>query len=181
MELHVGQTVCHAVRRTDCRRRRRKLTLTAGGAGGRRRRVDVQAAGGRRRILRGTLMGGRWKNFNFKIVGNRFFLLATVARLRVEFSALLHEKKNYKDCILTRPEDTRDLHCASTTHNVISLRPRNHLQRNILIDRRPSTAACPAFWAMGTQELKKCAVREKIFLLGQLEAKADRESLVPAR
>jgi hypothetical protein len=35
-------------------------------------------------------MGGRWKNFNFKIVGSRFFFLATVARLRVEFSALLH-------------------------------------------------------------------------------------------
>jgi hypothetical protein len=45
-------------------------------------------------------MGGRWRNFNFKIVGNRFFFLATVAKLRVEFSALLHGQKNYT-------EDTR--------------------------------------------------------------------------
>jgi len=52
-------------------------------------------------------MGGRWKNFNFKIVGNRFFLLATVARLRVEFSALLNRQKTYTDCIHTWPKDTK--------------------------------------------------------------------------
>jgi hypothetical protein len=68
--------------------------------------MDVQAARGRRRILRGTVMGGRWKNFNFKKVRSRFFFLATVARLRVEFSAFLHGQKNYTDCILTRLEDT---------------------------------------------------------------------------
>ncbi len=113
MELHVGQTV-YAVRRTDCRCRRRKLALMAGGTGGRHRWVDVQAAGGRRRILRRTvMMGGRWKNFNFKIVGNRCFLLAMVARLRVEFSALLHGQKSIQVVFLHAQRikhNFRDLH-----------------------------------------------------------------------
>jgi hypothetical protein len=37
-------------------------------------------------------------------------------------------------------------------------------QRHILRDRRPSTTACPARWAIGTKELKQCTMRKKIFL-----------------
>ncbi len=37
-------------------------------------------------------------------------------------------------------------------------------------DRRPSTTECPACWAMGTNKVKKCAVRKIIyFVLGWLE------------
>jgi hypothetical protein len=37
-------------------------------------------------------------------------------------------------------------------------------QRHILRDKRPSTAACPACWAIGTKKLKKCTVRKKNIL-----------------
>jgi hypothetical protein len=42
-------------------------------------------------------------------------------------------------------------------------------QRHILRDRRPSTVACPACWAMGTKELKLSTVRKKKFVLGLLK------------
>jgi hypothetical protein len=44
-------------------------------------------------------------------------------------------------------------------------------EMHILRDRRPSTAACPACWAMWTKELKYCIVRwgKKYFILGRLE------------
>ncbi len=32
--------------------------------------------------------------------------------------------------------------------------------------RRPSTTACPGCWAMGTNKVKKCAVRKIIFCIG---------------
>jgi hypothetical protein len=55
-------------------------------------------------------------------------------------------------------------------------------QRHILRDRRPSTTACPAGWAMGTNELKQCSVGEKIFCTWSTRAaKAEQKSLVPAR
>ncbi len=42
------------------------------------------------------------------------------------------------------------------------------MQRHILRDRRSSTAACPACWATGTNELKLCTARKKYFELGRL-------------
>ncbi len=35
-------------------------------------------------------------------------------------------------------------------------------QRHLLRDRRRGTTACPACWAMGTNEVKKCTVRKKV-------------------
>ncbi len=35
-------------------------------------------------------------------------------------------------------------------------------QRHILRDRRPSTNACPGFWAMGIHKVKKCLVGKNI-------------------
>jgi hypothetical protein len=55
-------------------------------------------------------------------------------------------------------------------------------QRHILRDRRRSTTACPACWAMGTNEVKLCTVRKKIFCNGPTgAAKAGQKSLVMAR
>ncbi len=55
-------------------------------------------------------------------------------------------------------------------------------QRHIPRDRRPSTAACPACWAVGTKELKQYQARKKIFCTGPTTAvKAEKKSLVPAR
>jgi hypothetical protein len=53
-------------------------------------------------------------------------------------------------------------------------------QRHILQDRRPSTAACPACWAMGTKEVKKCTstVRKKYFVLGRLEQPGQNKNLL---
>jgi hypothetical protein len=42
-------------------------------------------------------------------------------------------------------------------------------QRHLLRDRRRSTAARPATWAMGTQEVEMCTLRKNYFVLGQLE------------
>ncbi len=39
-------------------------------------------------------------------------------------------------------------------------------QKPMLRDRRPSTTACLAGWAMGTSELKKVYGKEKIFCVG---------------
>jgi hypothetical protein len=53
-----------------------------------------------------------------------------------------------------------------------------HGPRNIIRDWRRGTTACPACWAIGTNEVK---VREKIFCNGPTRApKAGQESLVPA-
>ncbi len=55
-------------------------------------------------------------------------------------------------------------------------------QRHTRRDMRPSTAACPAFWATRTKALKKCTVRKKTFCTGpNRAAKAEQKSLVPAR
>ncbi len=40
---------------------------------------------------------------------------------------------------------------------------------HILRDRGRGTTACPACWAMGTNEVKQCAVGEKYFVLVRLE------------
>jgi hypothetical protein len=37
-------------------------------------------------------------------------------------------------------------------------------------DRRPSTPACPACWAMGINKVKKCSVRKIIFYTGLIRA-----------
>jgi len=42
-------------------------------------------------------------------------------------------------------------------------------QRHILRDMRPSTTACPACWATGTNKLEKCTMRKKYFVLDRLE------------
>ncbi len=44
-----------------------------------------------------------------------------------------------------------------TSCSVYVVRPENH----VLTDRRPSTADCPACWAVGTEESKYCTVRKK--------------------
>ncbi|MFN9899244.1 MAG: hypothetical protein ACK55Z_10725, partial [bacterium] len=55
-------------------------------------------------------------------------------------------------------------------------------QRHTVRDRRPSTAACPACWAIGTKKLKKCKVREKYAVLGRLEKpRQNKKTLVPAQ
>jgi hypothetical protein len=56
-------------------------------------------------------------------------------------------------------------------------------QRHILRDSRPSTTACPACWAMGTDKLKLNyhTVRKNYFILVRPERpKAEQKSLVPA-
>ncbi len=46
-----------------------------------------------------------------------------------------------------------------------------------LRDRRPSTAACPACWAMGTKELKLCTARKKRFLYWADKGSQDRTKI----
>ncbi len=55
-------------------------------------------------------------------------------------------------------------------------------QRQTLRDRRPITTGCPACWALGTKEWKKCTSRKKIFCTGPTRAaKAEQKSPVRAR
>ncbi len=49
---------------------------------------------------------------------------------------------------------------------------------HILRDTRPSTAAWPARWAMGTKELKLCMVRKKYFILGRLQQPRQNKSIL---
>jgi hypothetical protein len=49
---------------------------------------------------------------------------------------------------------------------------------HIIRDRRPSTEACPACWAIGTKALKKCTVRQIYFVLGRLEKLRQNKNLL---
>ncbi len=50
-------------------------------------------------------------------------------------------------------------------------------QGHILLDRRPSTTACPACWGDGDKGIEKCEVRKQIFCTGQIRAaKAEQKS-----
>jgi hypothetical protein len=53
--------------------------------------------------------------------------------------------------------------------------PSYQNQRHILRDRRPSTAACPAYWTIGKNESKYCTVEPA------RAANGGQKSLVPAR
>ncbi len=56
---------------------------------------------------------------------------------------------------------------------------RLYHQRHILRDRPPSTTACPACWAMGTNKLKQCMVKKNyIFCTGRLEVPRQDKNLL---
>ncbi len=55
---------------------------------------------------------------------------------------------------------------------------KGHIQRHILRDRRPSTATCPACWAMGTKKLRKCTANKKIFCAGPFRAAKAEQNLL---
>ncbi len=48
----------------------------------------------------------------------------------------------------------------------------------LITERRPSTGACPACWAMGTKEWKYCTVRNKHFVLGRQEQSRQKKNLL---
>ncbi len=51
-------------------------------------------------------------------------------------------------------------------------------QGHILKDRQHGTTACPAFWVMGTNKVKKCRMRKTYFVLGRLELPRQDQNLL---
>jgi hypothetical protein len=79
------------------------------------------------------------------------------------FKALRKPPVNLSLCTIARSKRDflRGVRCTIYIREVF-------FSRHILRDRRPGKTASPAVWAVGTNELKQCWVREKKFVEGQL-------------